>query len=94
MVLFVFQSYPFCYFGKYINFALGTVRSERVKCFFEMFEHISHVNFAGVSVTKQYIVQCKLSKTLTPSCDRPLLIVDAKKAVNLIKIPSKNSSYS
>ena len=30
-VLFVFQFYPVCNFGKFINFGLGTVRSERVK---------------------------------------------------------------
>ena len=29
-VVFVFQFYPVCSFGKFINFALGTVRSERV----------------------------------------------------------------
>ena len=30
-VLFVFQFYPVCYFGKFLNFGLVTVRSERVK---------------------------------------------------------------
>ena len=30
VVLFDFQFYPVCYFGKFINFTLGTVRSERV----------------------------------------------------------------
>ena len=31
MVLFVFQFYPVCNFGKCINFGLGTVSSEMVK---------------------------------------------------------------
>ena len=31
MVLFVFQVYPVCNFGKFISFGLGTVRRERVK---------------------------------------------------------------
>ena len=31
VVLFVFQFYPVCNFGGFINFGLGTVRSERVK---------------------------------------------------------------
>ena len=31
MVLYVFQFYPVCNFGNFINFGLGTVRSERVK---------------------------------------------------------------
>ena len=31
MVLFVFQFYPVCNFGKFINCGVGTVRSERVK---------------------------------------------------------------
>ena len=30
MVLFGFQFYPVGYFGKFINFGLGTVKSERV----------------------------------------------------------------
>ena len=30
MVLFVFQFYSVCNFGKFINFGLGTVRSERI----------------------------------------------------------------
>ena len=30
MTLFIFQFYPVCYFGKFISFGLGTVRSERV----------------------------------------------------------------
>ena len=33
VMLFGFQFYPFCNFGKFINFGLGTVRSERVKEF-------------------------------------------------------------
>ena len=33
MVLFVFQFYPDCKFGTFINFGLGTVRNERVKTF-------------------------------------------------------------
>ena len=33
MVLFVFQFYPVCNFGQFINFRLVTVRSERVKLF-------------------------------------------------------------
>ena len=31
VVLCVFQFYPVCNFGEFINFGLGTVRSERVK---------------------------------------------------------------
>ena len=31
VVLFVFQFYPVCNFGKFIIFGLGTVKSERVK---------------------------------------------------------------
>ena len=31
MVLFVFQFYQVCNFGKFINFGIGTVRSERVE---------------------------------------------------------------
>ena len=31
VVLFVFQFYPVCNFGKFISFGLGTIRSERVK---------------------------------------------------------------
>ena len=31
VVLFVFQFYPLCNFGKFISFGLGTVRRERVK---------------------------------------------------------------
>ena len=31
VILFVFQFYPVCNFGQFINFGLGTVRSERVK---------------------------------------------------------------
>ena len=31
VVLFVFQFYPVCNFGKFMSFGLGTVRSERVK---------------------------------------------------------------
>ena len=31
VVLFVFYFYQVCNFGKFINFGLGTVRSERVK---------------------------------------------------------------
>ena len=31
VVLFVFQFYPFCNFGKFDNFGFGTVRSERIK---------------------------------------------------------------
>ena len=31
VVLFVFKSYEFCNFRKFINIGLGTVRSERVK---------------------------------------------------------------
>ena len=34
MPLFVFQFDPVCKFGKFINFGLGTVRSERVKLHF------------------------------------------------------------
>ena len=30
VVMFVFQFYPVCNFGKFINFVLDTVRSERV----------------------------------------------------------------
>ena len=30
-LLFVFQFYPVCNFGKFVNFGLGTVRIERVK---------------------------------------------------------------
>ena len=35
VVLFVFQFYPVCTFGKFINFGLGTVRSERVEFQFQ-----------------------------------------------------------
>ena len=31
MVLFVFQCYPVCNFGEFINFGLGAVMSERAK---------------------------------------------------------------
>ena len=31
VVQFVFQFYPVCNFGKFMNFGLGTVRSEGVK---------------------------------------------------------------
>ena len=31
LVLFVFQFFPVCNFGKFLNFGVGTVRSERVK---------------------------------------------------------------
>ena len=31
VMLFVFQFYPVCNFGKFINFGLGTVRGESVK---------------------------------------------------------------
>ena len=31
MVLLVFQFYPVCNFGKFTNFGLGTLRSERVE---------------------------------------------------------------
>ena len=34
VVLFVFQFYSVCNFGKFINFGLDTVRSERFNCFF------------------------------------------------------------
>ena len=30
LVLFVFQFYPICNFGEFVNSGLGTVRSERV----------------------------------------------------------------
>ena len=36
VVLFVFQFYPGCILGKFINFGLGTIRNERVK------EKVSH----------------------------------------------------
>ena len=34
MVLLVIQFCPVCNFGKFINFGLGTVRSERVKIYY------------------------------------------------------------
>ena len=37
MVLFIFQFYPFCHFEKFINFGLGTVRSESVKTSVKLF---------------------------------------------------------
>ena len=33
VVLFIFQFYQVCNFGQFINFGLGTVRSEGVKSF-------------------------------------------------------------
>ena len=33
-MLFVYQFHPDCDFGRFINFGLGTVRSERIKYFF------------------------------------------------------------
>ena len=34
MVLYVFQFYPVCYFGKVTSVGLGAVRSERIKIVF------------------------------------------------------------
>ena len=33
MELFIFQCYPGCNFGKFVNFGLGTIGGERVKGF-------------------------------------------------------------
>ena len=40
VVLFVFQSYPVCHFGKFVSFGRDTVRSERVN-FMRVFAFIT-----------------------------------------------------
>ena len=53
VVLFVFQFYPVCKFGEFINFGLGTVRSERVNPQRPNSDlsKTSHCNIKGLSVS-------------------------------------------
>ena len=51
MVHFLFQYYPFCNFGKFINFGLSTVRSERVNIIYSSFISARETNVMNVLST-------------------------------------------
>ena len=63
MVLFVFQFYPVCNFGKFISYGFGTVQSEKVKRLLSYVLLTVVYSFANLHVGKYVLSPGQSKKT-------------------------------